>query len=194
MHFYQMALQALTRQAPEDETQHCTLLLALGEAQRKAGRSPQALDTLQEAADVARRLGSLENLARAALEFEHTTWAARLPTAPAVRLLEEALQALGEAESALRARTLGSLARALLYAGLQQQAAVYAEQAVAMARRVSDPAALAFNLDVILDVPWEPEQTEARLTDAMEVLRLSEAAGDTELMSQCLQPASVVST
>ena len=70
MHFYQMALQALTRQAPEDETQHCTLLLALGEAQRKAGRSPQALDTLQEAADVARRLGSLENLARAALEFE----------------------------------------------------------------------------------------------------------------------------
>jgi class 3 adenylate cyclase len=32
--FYQMALQALTRQAPEDATQHCTLLLALGEAQR----------------------------------------------------------------------------------------------------------------------------------------------------------------
>ena len=75
--FYQMALQALTRQAPEDEAQHCTLLLALGEAQRKAGQSPQALDTLQEAADIARRLGSPENLARAALEFEHTTWAAR---------------------------------------------------------------------------------------------------------------------
>ena len=92
------------------------------------------------------------------------------------------LQALGEAESALRARILGSLARALLYAGLQLQAAVYAEQAVAMARQVSDPAALAFNLDLILDMPWGPEQTEARLTDAMEMLRLSEAAGDTELM------------
>ena len=77
--FYQMALQALARQAPEDEAQRCTLLLALGEAQRKAGQSPQALDTLQEAADIARRLGSPENLARAALEFEHTTWAARLP-------------------------------------------------------------------------------------------------------------------
>ena len=35
--FYQMALQALARQAPEDEAQRCTLLLALGEAQRKAG-------------------------------------------------------------------------------------------------------------------------------------------------------------
>ena len=63
-----------------------------------------------------------------------------------------------------------------------------------MARRVSHPAALAFNLDVILDVPLGPEQTEARLTDAMEVLRLSEAAGDTQINEQCLQQASVVST
>ena len=71
--FYEMALQALTRQAPADEAQRCTLLLALGEAQRTAGRSPQALDTLQEAADIARRPGSPEYLARAALEFEQTT-------------------------------------------------------------------------------------------------------------------------
>jgi class 3 adenylate cyclase/DNA-binding NarL/FixJ family response regulator len=181
--FYQMALQALVRQAPEDEAQRCTLLLALGEAQRKAGQSPQALDTLQEVADIARRLGLPEHLARAALEFEHTTWAARCPTEPAVRLLEEALPALGEAETALRARTLGSLARALLYTGLLQHATVYVEQAVALARRVSDPAALAFNLDVMLDVPWEPEQTEARLTDAMEVLQHAEAAGDVELLA-----------
>jgi predicted ATPase/class 3 adenylate cyclase/DNA-binding NarL/FixJ family response regulator len=181
--FYQMALQALARQAPEDEAQRCTLLLALGEAQRMAGQSPQALDTLQEAADIARRLGFPEHLARAAREFEQVTWAARLPTAPAVRLLEEALPALGEAETALRSRTLGSLARALLYTGLLQHAAAYAEQAVALARRVRDPAALAFNLDVVLEVPWEPEQTEARLTDAMEVLRLAEAAGDAELIT-----------
>ena len=100
-----------------------------------------------------------------------------------MRLLEEALPALGEAETALRARTLGSLARALLYTGLLQHATVYAEQAVALARRVSDPAALAFNLDVMLDVPWEPEQTEARLTDAMEVLQHAEAAGDVELLT-----------
>ena len=43
--FYQMALQALERQAPEDEAQRCMLLLALGEAQRTAGVSLQALDT-----------------------------------------------------------------------------------------------------------------------------------------------------
>jgi len=178
--FFQMALQALARQAPEDAAQRCTLLLALGEAQRTAGQSSQALDTLQEAADIARRLGLPEHLARAALEFEHTTWSARCPTAPAVRLLEEALPALGEAQTALRARTLGGLARALLYAGLLQHAAVYGEQAVALARRVKDPAALAFNLAVMLDMPWGPEQTEARLIDVTEVLRLAEAAGGAE--------------
>ena len=37
--FYHMALQALERQEPVDEAQRCTLLLALGEAQRKAGES-----------------------------------------------------------------------------------------------------------------------------------------------------------
>jgi DNA-binding NarL/FixJ family response regulator len=100
-----------------------------------------------------------------------------------VRLLEEARLALGEAETALRARTLGSLARALLYTGLRQHAAVYAEQAVGLARRVGDPATLAFNLDVVLDVPWEPELTEGRLTDAMEVLRFAEAAGDADLIT-----------
>ena len=93
--FYQMALQALARQAPEDEAQRCMLLLALGEAQRTAGLSPQALDTLQEAADIARRLGFPEHL-RALPWSSNTTWAARCPTAPAVRLLEEALPALGE--------------------------------------------------------------------------------------------------
>jgi DNA-binding NarL/FixJ family response regulator len=42
---------------------------------------------------------------------------------------------------------------------------------------------LAFNLAVMLNVPWGPEQTEARLTDATEVLRLAEAAGDADLIT-----------
>jgi hypothetical protein len=54
---------------------------------------------------------------------------------------------------------------------------------VALARRVRDPAALAFNLDVMLDAPWGPEQTKARLTDATEVRQHAEAAGDVELLT-----------
>ena len=159
--FYQMALQALARQAPEDEAQRCTLLLALGEAQRTAGQSPQALDTLQEAADIARRLGFPEHLARAALEFEQTTWAARF-RAPAVRLLEEALRRSAR-QRPHYGHGLSGVSPALLYTGLLQHAAVYAEQAVALARRVSDPATLAFNLDVMLDVPWDQSRRRRAL-------------------------------
>jgi predicted ATPase len=45
VHFYQMALQGLERQEPVDDVRRCTLLLALGEAQTKAGDFPQARDT-----------------------------------------------------------------------------------------------------------------------------------------------------
>ena len=69
---------------------------------------------------------------------------------------------------------------------------MYAEQAVAIARRVNDPATLAFNLDLMLEVPWGPEQTEVRLTDAAEVLRLAEVAGDVDLIKHAHGRASVV--
>ena len=57
--FYDMALQALERQQPVDDVQRCTLLLALGEAQTKAGDFPQASNTFQRTANIARTLGAL---------------------------------------------------------------------------------------------------------------------------------------
>jgi predicted ATPase len=93
--FHTMALEALAQQTPVDEAQRCILLLRLGEAQRKAGESLQALDTLQRAADTARSQGAAEHFAQAALEFEQTTWLSKLAAEPAVRLLEAALPALG---------------------------------------------------------------------------------------------------
>src|SRR5262249_14125475 len=59
--FYQLALQVLERQQPIDEMQRCTLLLALGEAQRNAGEYLAAQETLLRAADIARALGATEN-------------------------------------------------------------------------------------------------------------------------------------
>jgi hypothetical protein len=85
----------------------CRLLLAIGEAQRRAGEFPQALKTLRGAAALAGRLGRSEDFARAAATFEVVTWAIRLPVAPAARFLEDALGQLGEEDSALRARVLG---------------------------------------------------------------------------------------
>ena len=127
--FYDMALQALERQEPVDEAQRCTLLLALGEAQTKAGDFLQARNTFQRTADIARTLGA-PGLVHAALGFQEARWRPGLPGEPAVRLLEEALHALPEAVSALRARVLASLARALSFTGGLEQAVAVRSRAL----------------------------------------------------------------
>jgi predicted ATPase/class 3 adenylate cyclase len=181
--FYQMALDALERLEHVDEAQRRTLLLALGQAQRKAGEHVQALATLQRAADSAREQDALEDLALVALEFELAAWAGKLPTESAVRLLEEVLSGLDEANQTLLARVLGSLARALLFTGAVEQAATCAQRAVETAQRVDDTSVLAFNLHILLVFPWRPEETEKQLAYATEMLQLAEAANDEALIA-----------
>ena len=180
--FYHLALEVLAQHAPADEAQRYALLLALGVAQRKASEHVDALETLQRAAESARRLGSAEALAQAAIEFERVTWVSLLATEPAVHLLQEALQELGEEHRTLRAQALGSLARALLFTGAEEQATRYAQQAVEVAREVGDPGALAFALLTLILMPWEPAEARERLLSATEMVQLAEAAGDSELI------------
>ena len=153
-----------------DEAQRCTLLLALGEAQRKAGEHLKAQETFLRAADIARALGATESLVRAGLELGKLTAEVGLPAAPAVRLLEEALRGLGAEDSLLTAKTLGGLARVLAVTGEQQQAMVYAQQAVAMARRFADPELLAANLQGMIHALQGPEHVQQRLAYATEML------------------------
>jgi DNA-binding CsgD family transcriptional regulator len=177
-----MAIQALERHEPVDTAQRCTLLLALGEAQRKAGEHVRALETLQSAAEAARQMGSGTDLVHAALEYEHAVWIGGLPAEPAVDLLEEALRTLGREASVLRARALGSLARALLFTGVLEQAAAYAQQGVEVARQAGDPGVLAFNLHVLLPFPWRPEETKERLAYASEMLHYAQQANNDEFI------------
>ena len=181
--FYDMALQALERQQPVDEAQRCTLLLALGEAQPKAGDFPQASNTFQRTADLARKLGAPEVLARAAIGFAETRWRPGLPGEPAVRLLEEALHALPEADSALRARVLGSLASALSYHGQARTGGSGGHQSIAMARRLADPLVLAAVLDVsFFAFRGQPERVTERLAYATEIVHLAEETGEGEMV------------
>jgi len=137
---YTMALQLLDLKEEPDEEQRVELLLAPGDAQRKAGEFHQAMDTFQHAAATARKLRCPEQFARAALGFEDALLPTGLPRAgagdPSVRLQEEALDRLRGEEHALRARLLAGLARALYFAGLQERTAALSEEAVRMARRI----------------------------------------------------------
>jgi DNA-binding CsgD family transcriptional regulator len=181
-HHYEVALQTLVRQQPVNAAQRCQLLLALGEAQRKAGDFPHALDTFQSAADIARTLAAPEALAAAALGFEEASWRPGLPGDAAAQLLTDALGMLGEGDSTLKARVLGSLARALAFTTAFEQAESIEQQAVAMARRLGDPATLAATLKARFYARLRPERIPTRLASAAELLRLGEATGDREMV------------
>jgi tetratricopeptide (TPR) repeat protein len=65
---YRRALQALKFSDP-DEPGRCELLLRLGAAQARAGNYQEAKESCLQAAEISRRLGAAEQLARAALGF-----------------------------------------------------------------------------------------------------------------------------
>ena len=172
MRHYGMALRALELQQPPDETQRCKLLLALGDALSRAGESSQAMETFQQAASIAKKLGLQEALAQAALGFEDASWRPGFCGAPAAHLLEEALSVLPTGDSALKARILGSLTRALYFSGSPERAYAVGQRAVEMARRVGDPFTLAWTLNITLYSRHQPENLEERLAGATEMIKL----------------------
>ena len=181
-HHYQIALQALELEDSADQGQRCRFLLALGEAQRRAGGYSEAMDTFSQAADIATALGLPDNLGMAAIGFEDASWRPGLPGATAVRVLEAALSAMTEEDSPLRARVSASLARALIFAGLEDQGAAVARQAIDMARRIGDPVVLASSLRAILYTGrGQPELAQDRLNYINEILKIATEIGDRDL-------------
>lgn len=180
-HFMRV-LQLLEVSAPTGAVRRCEVLLALGAAQMAASDIPASRETYGQAAVLARSIGAAEFLARAALglgvdpiavvdDFE-------------VRALEEALELLRDDDSALRARVLARLARALRFTPLVERRRALSEQAVAMARRTGDPATLATVLHEQHLAMWGVANPAERLAIATEVIELAERYGDRSLALQ----------
>ncbi|HEV8634284.1 MAG TPA: AAA family ATPase [Chloroflexota bacterium] len=182
---YELGLKALDRADAADEARRCELLLALGEARRRAGELEQAMEVFRRAADVARRVGAPELLARAASGYEDALLPTGVPRMrsddPSALLQEEALGALPVTDGALRARLLAGLGRALYFAGARARAAALIDEAVGMARRVADTSALAYALHARCMAVWASGDLEQRLATATELTRLAAAVGDREL-------------
>ena len=134
------ALAAFDALSDRDETERCDLLLALGDAQLRIG-STTARETFARAAASARGT-SPERLGLAAIGFGGRYYEAGVRDEELVALLEEALDALGAADSPLRARLLARLAEALHFSGEPGGALELSEEALAGARRVGDREAL----------------------------------------------------
>ena len=172
-----VAVELTERPGPE---QRCELLLAVGEARMAASDVPAARIAYQQAGELAGRIGSPGALARAGLGLG-LEFTSMIVDPAQVGLLEEALAALGEADSPLRARVLAGLARALVSTPQVERRLALSEDAVRMARRLGDPATLAAVLFGRHLAIWGSERAEVageRLAIATEVVGLAEQIGD----------------
>jgi tetratricopeptide (TPR) repeat protein len=179
---YERGLQALEHAPATEEERRGELLLALAEARWSSGEMDKAREACRLAAELADRHGDPEQLARAALGFAGPVrvLVSAAVSGPPVGLLERALEALGESDSALRARVMGRLATALFYAG-RGRAPRLARPALEMARQVGDKQALADVLAASYVVAWRPDSLDERLATATELAHLATEVGDAAL-------------
>jgi tetratricopeptide (TPR) repeat protein len=98
-----------------------------------------------------------------------------------VRLLEDALAARPDTDNPVRAQLLGCLAQALYWSPDAKRMLDLSEEALAMARRLNDPAALAHALDSRHVALWGPDNLAERIDLANEMLGMAETAGDRDL-------------
>jgi DNA-binding SARP family transcriptional activator len=190
-HRYRQALAALDRSgagaAPADLERRCDLELGLARAWTAAGQAERAGEAYLRAAGTARAAGSSGRLAEAALGLGAPAafWSAGPDRDRTVRLLREALAAVGTADGPLRARLLARLAgwRAaptpLGPARLEDPSPFPA--AVAMARRAGAPGPLAATL-ADQELAWSgaprPGGPGAALAATGELERLAADLGD----------------
>jgi DNA-binding CsgD family transcriptional regulator len=165
--------------------QRCELLLALGEAQARAGDILTALETYLHVCGLARTLPTPDLFARGALAY------GELPRNRAgeveqlrVDLLEEAIRAIGEDATALRARLQSCLALSLYWSNDPERRASLSHAALVTARQIADPATLAYILSRRHQVLISLNRFDTRLAVADELVRIGEQLRDPEIVRQ----------
>ena len=160
------------------------LLLAVGEAQMRAGDREPARVVLREAMEAYGALERPTELARAALAFGGVGIFIGRPDDEVAGALEAALAALPPDEHRTRARLLGRLAVERYYEPSGETRRRLSEAALAAARRAGDDATLAVALNARHVGLWDPDHAEERLRVADEMIVVAERAGDRETALQ----------
>ncbi|HEX8205790.1 MAG TPA: hypothetical protein VF587_07010, partial [Solirubrobacteraceae bacterium] len=160
------------------DTDRAEMLIGLGEAELRSGARDSARPALEHAAVLATKLKDGALLARAALAHGGVGVVISAPDPVTVRLLRDAL-ALLDHDDPLRARVMARLSVELYYAD-RDEAEVLSANAVALARRQREPAALAAALSARRVALWTPAHAEDRLAVAAEMEEMALRAGDRE--------------
>jgi DNA-binding CsgD family transcriptional regulator/tetratricopeptide (TPR) repeat protein len=169
----------------DDPAVRAEIFLELGTVCHRAGKATEALEAFASAATLARRLGSAELLARAAIGYGDAGWRPGIGIQDSIELLEEGIGALPEGDDELRVGLLTGLARALDFQGERERGAIVRGNAVALARRRGDRPGLA---RVLIGSYWSRgtsplEEILAMLTEARD---LAEELRDEELRTEAM--------
>jgi len=180
--YYRSALDLLDsagRAPAADPGQRLELLIALGEAQRRAGNAAHR-ETLLHAARLAEERGDAEALARAALANMRGVYfsSARGIDTERVGALEAALRMLPQGDSVLRARLLATLGLELFFDPDRPRRLALGDSALAMARRLGDTATLLHVLSARPFTIAAPDTLDERMAVTAELIAIAEQLGD----------------
>jgi tetratricopeptide (TPR) repeat protein len=180
---YQRALQVVDLSTTPDDSRRFDLLLALGQAQIRAGMRESAREAFRRAGEIAGRLDEPERLARVALEVAPGFFAIETGVYDPliVMLLEDALRALPPDNYEFRAQLLGRLAVALYWSDSFPRRKQLIQEAAEIAERLGDPATTAFVTHARVVALWGPDSFDDRATESADVIQKAEGAGDQEL-------------
>jgi hypothetical protein len=163
--------KALDFVSDRDVSRRIEVQLALGAALMSASDERGARAAFDAAAAEARTNGRAEDLARAALG--PSGFEVRMFDRRQIDLLHESLAAVGERNSAMRARLLARLAVAETFVKEPARRRESSNEAVAVARQLQDRAVLGIALAAHLDIIAGPAHVEDRLHLATELIALA---------------------
>ncbi len=189
---FEEAVEHLTRglevaelMGDQDPTARCDALIALAEAQNRAGDGTAADANFERAAAMARANGDAERLALAALRANPLSYMGIVgANAEHLRLLEEARSMLPEPDSSLRAMVIARLSLVMVYAaefpalGARKRALELNTESVAMARRLGDRHTLGYALNARMHALWGIDPAPERLAAGTELGEIADDVGD----------------
>ena len=178
--YYASALELLDASAaPAEAPERLELMIALGEAQRRAGDASYR-DTLLRAARLAEARGDTTALARAALANNRDAIYSAMGVVDTERVavLESALRGVTPEDSPTRARLLAILAIELFWSDDLDRRIDLSDQAAAMARRLDDPSTLTLVLTARCAAIMGPGTRQERLATTEELLAAAGRLGD----------------
>jgi class 3 adenylate cyclase len=183
---YGRAIELLPAMAGASPLSRGELLLAQSDAHNRAADYRVARGLALAAFEDAAARGATDQVLAAALAFESASFKAAgrlsdIEVFQAIDLLEQAEAAIPAADSSERALVMATLGRGMVFSGRRAKGVEWGQAALAMARRLDDPAILA---EVLTRTAWPDmviERVELLPPRVREILALAAHLGDEEL-------------